>query len=318
MKEISIVIIIKDDYKLLECALRSINGIEYPRSLFEVIVIDDGSSKPIQDRMSINFTYEVNFFYIPRTSSSCRSRARNIGADKTKFEYIMFMDGDHVVEPDILEKYSRYFSLQRNRRIVMGSRRATFREDSAKILQRYRSANSLPLEVRNRFVPDDRLDLLQKTRKSVKDFIGRWQLFWSCNFCIEKKLFIDIGGFDENFIEWGLEDTEFGYRLYIHNIEYDLMDNYIWHIYPDGPSPNLETTRYASWVSNLLYFYKKYDDLRILEQFEFENIFFYKTGIAQETNPTDVDWINSFLNFERKLTYIHEHQELFTFLPKRG
>ncbi len=33
-------------------------------------------------------------------------------------------------------------------------------------------------------------------------------------FAVEKDLFHKIGGFDENFIGWGMEDTEFFWRAF--------------------------------------------------------------------------------------------------------
>ena len=309
MKSISVVLIIKDDYKLLECALKSFNDVDYPREMFEVIVVDDGSYEPIKERLNVKVTFDIRFFYLSRTDLSCRSKARNFGAKQAKSQYIMFMDGDHVVEPDVLLKYSRYFEIQRNRRVVLGTRRETPRQHRLMIINSFDRNNQFPAELRNTFERDERLNLLAITGGSIKAFAGRWHLFWSCNFCIEKGLLDETGGFNEEFIGWGFEDVEFGYRLFQLQYEFEILDNYVWHLHPE--TLKREDTKYASWLKNLLFFYKKYNDIRILEQFEFENIFFYKTGVATETNALDVNWVHSFLNFEKKLRYIDLHPSLF-------
>jgi GT2 family glycosyltransferase len=48
---------------------------------------------------------------------------------------------------------------------------------------------------------------------------------WSCNFCIDRKLFQSLGGFDESFIYPHMEDIDFRTRLFNLNIPFSFVPN---------------------------------------------------------------------------------------------
>ena len=68
---------------------------------FEVICIDDGSS---DDSYSILKKYEETDERVVLLSQTNQgvSAARNVGIDKTRGEYIYFLDSDDYIEPNML------------------------------------------------------------------------------------------------------------------------------------------------------------------------------------------------------------------------
>lgn len=46
-----------------------------------------------------------------------------------------------------------------------------------------------------------------------------WMQVYSCNLAVPKYWLEMVGGFDENFKEWGMEDLELGYSIYKNNVK---------------------------------------------------------------------------------------------------
>ncbi|WP_143873784.1 glycosyltransferase [Catenovulum sediminis] len=309
MDTYSVVLIIRNDSSLLECALRSFNFVEYPRHKFEVIVVDDGSDTPVASQFTCDFNFDFKLHYLPRTPFSSRSKARNFGACLAKHEMLLFIDGDHIVEPDILQTYSSYFQRNEDLSVVLGTRRMTKVARRIEIVDAIKKNGKLCKRYQRLYQRDVRLSLLEQINTKFFNLHGRWHLFWSCNFCIKKIAYFKVGGFDESFLGWGLEDVELGYKLYINGYRYELIDNYVWHLFPKDLPNGAE--KYASWLKNMTIFHQKYQDIRILAQMEFENIFFFQAGTEKVRHAMDVNWIHKYINFEKKLAFIESNPNYF-------
>ena len=47
-----------------------------------------------------------------------------------------------------------------------------------------------------------------------------WISTYSGNMSIKRKILEDVGDFDENFVDWGFEHFELGYRLFLHGVKF--------------------------------------------------------------------------------------------------
>ena len=72
---------------------------------FEIIVIDDGSTDETAERLAA-FKGFANFRYFYQPNSG-RSAARNRGMERARGEYLMFLDSDDVLAPDVLKNLWR-------------------------------------------------------------------------------------------------------------------------------------------------------------------------------------------------------------------
>ncbi len=93
--------IIVPTYNRANMLVKLINSflkINYPKVLYEIIVVDDGSNDNTRNILE-NFSTKIKFYSI---KNSERGYARNYGASKSKFEYLNFFDSDDICLPNHL------------------------------------------------------------------------------------------------------------------------------------------------------------------------------------------------------------------------
>jgi len=104
---------------------------------------------------------------------------RNNGAKLAKGDWLAFIDDDCVADAGWL-----------------GAIRAAATRGDADVVE---GRTTIPDKVDHPF------------RQGVENLTG--DLYWSCNLAIRRDLFLEMGGFDEDFLEAGGEDMEFARRL---------------------------------------------------------------------------------------------------------
>ncbi|NOU74689.1 hypothetical protein GC098_25430 [Paenibacillus sp. LMG 31458] len=57
--------------------------------------------------------------------------------------------------------------------------------------------------------------------------VAPWLMFITRCVSVKKRHFMEVGGFQERFIKYGLEDWELGYRLHKHGLSYRSMNRII-------------------------------------------------------------------------------------------
>ena len=97
---ISIIVPVYKAEKLLERCVNSITSQTYTN--LEILLIDDGSpdnSGKICDELA----QKDNRITVIHTKNGGAAKARNIGIDKAKGEYIAFVDSDDYIEPEMYQ-----------------------------------------------------------------------------------------------------------------------------------------------------------------------------------------------------------------------
>ncbi len=90
--------------RLADC-LQGIAALEYPRELFQVIVVNDGGTAIPKELVH---TYEKNFeLAVVCQNNRGPSAARNNGVNHARFAWLVFLDDDCVPTPDWLTHYAR-------------------------------------------------------------------------------------------------------------------------------------------------------------------------------------------------------------------
>jgi glycosyltransferase involved in cell wall biosynthesis len=102
----SIVIPCHDESRYVTRLLDSLENQTFPISMFEVIVVDNGSSDNMSEviwSFAENTSLQLHFLHEYKLGVS---RARNSGAKSSIGETIIFLDGDNLVEPHFLDNLS--------------------------------------------------------------------------------------------------------------------------------------------------------------------------------------------------------------------
>jgi glycosyltransferase involved in cell wall biosynthesis len=200
---------------LLKNTLEALNYQEgYGREDYEAVVVDDGSSDNTREFIEgINRNYSLKYIYLDRNADSCRSRTRNFGWKNASGEFIAFIDSDIVVKSNYLKELDRCFSIDKDI-LVTGTRlmldEKTGFDDivSKKIFERFN------FDKMKYHLLEYRHYLYATASYNAANLLWPWVQVYSCNMAVSKNWLTKVGGFDENFKEWGVEDLEIGYSLY--------------------------------------------------------------------------------------------------------
>lgn len=92
----------------LGVALEALAGIEYPRTSFEVIVVDDGSENP-PNRLIEDYRNRLDVNLLIQNHAG-PATARNLGAANAKHRFLAFTDDDCSPASDWLQKLSQRFT----------------------------------------------------------------------------------------------------------------------------------------------------------------------------------------------------------------
>ena len=184
----------------LRATLDAVLAVEHPSELCEVVVVDnsgDGTAEEVV-RHYAEAAMAVRCVAQPRGGSA---RARNHGARVADGELLILLDDDILVEPSHVR---RHLEIRHRYGDGLAGGNWEFAGDTLAALGRTQFGRyRVALDRGFRGSPDGRqLDH------------DRWQVqaLAACNLAISRRLFWELGGFDEEFPFAGVEDREFSIR----------------------------------------------------------------------------------------------------------
>jgi glycosyltransferase involved in cell wall biosynthesis/acyl carrier protein len=279
----SILVPVFNSRHMLHACLLSLDRQQFDGA-FEVVVIDDGSTDGTATMVeSLRVSYDLRYHYLPRTADSCRAAARNVGVRQARGDVIVMIDADQVVPPSFLEEHLRFHAHDKN--LVVIGPRAFLAEGEIDLdaLSRGHFSDAL-LPVAG---PDPREQIWMALSHKVNDMATVWHHMYTCNVSVRRQHVLAVGGFDEGFKGWGLEDSELGYRLRMRRLGFLYNpDAIVFHAHQPPAPP----TRYDEWRRNLEYFVAKHPTLDVSLQWILDRRF----------NPDvrDLTWVQCCLRFE--------------------
>lgn len=180
----------------LAACLRACSRLDYPRDRFEVIVVNDGGIRPLDEVVSqFHGMLTLRLF---RQANAGPAAARNRGASEATGEFLVFTDDDCAPAPNWLETLAAQF--------VASPDCAIGGETPNALTQNvYSTASQL---------------LVSYLLAYYSGAPERVRFFPSCNLAFPTKRFRDVGGFDVSFPRSAGEDRELcdrwqhrGYRM---------------------------------------------------------------------------------------------------------
>ena len=257
----------------LKFVLNNFFNQKYPKSRYEIIVIDDGSNdKTLESMKKIKPACNFKYFYWSRKKIKLKDDlkkwaefynrvglARNIGIEHAQGDIILFNDADILVTKDCLKKHEVYHKKYSNV-VVRGFRMflplPNKFKPSIKKLSNFKCLNRISHPEKNKREKKMHCRLHDLSQEG-------WQRIVTADLSIRKKYLEEVGGFSHDFVSWGFEDVDLGYRL--SKLDMRLMwDDKIkvYHLYHKREAGGELKDLLAFWVgTNILY--RKYLDEKI-------------------------------------------------------
>lgn len=184
----------------------------------EVIIADDGSDADTRDILRSDlpeFNCRVTHIWHPDVGFTA-SRARNLGACLNESDYLVFLDGDCIPNPQFVDAHVKMSEIGF---FINGSRVLLSDAFTKKVLTGgvdIHHAGTLDwLQWRMNGDVNKLAHLLYLPGMPLrKERRFRWKQIRSCNFSISKADFLRVNGFDESFQGWGHEDADLVLRLH--------------------------------------------------------------------------------------------------------
>lgn len=191
LPKISIIVSAYNEEKKIADSIESLKDIDYPKDLYEVIILNDGS-KDKTSNVVARYADGENIIFIDNKKNKGKAACLNQGISLAKGTYIACMDADSVVPKDILKKMVPYFNDDEIGAVTVSVEVKNANNFLQKIIQlEYLLGLSLFLKVFSSF-------------NCIHVTPGPFSVY-------RKALLDKIGGFDANNIT---EDLEIAYRIH--------------------------------------------------------------------------------------------------------
>jgi GT2 family glycosyltransferase len=226
---ITVVIPVCDRVELLILSLRALERQRVKR--FEVIVVDNGSTPPI-DRFALDQTTSYPLQVLSLPDRHARASARNLGIEVAQGDLVLFLDADILAPPDLLYHHIRAHRRYGKKCVVVG-RRLHLSHENISLLAPITYPDMEDFAVLERVAVDDHRDTyLRSIDWDLDKSDGPWRAAFTCNLSMSRDLVHSCGAFDVEFDgAYGYEDVDLAYRLYTGGARFILQrEAYAFHI----------------------------------------------------------------------------------------
>ena len=239
--------------EILRMVLSALLLQSYPENKYEIIVADDGSSDGTGDMTQEMAKEHKQIKYFFQEDKGFRAgTARNLGAKHAMGSILIFLDNDVVAEPDLIRNYTR--ALQKFD-VAQGYTAGYFSDRKYSIEALKNSINMGSIKCLPLFEEFRHRHFMDQQKNNSADNPEIWHFFVSNNFAIKKKVF-QKEQFDESFVGWGGEDSEFGYRLCKQGFSIGLAKECIgFHAAHEPLNGIYNDAKVESLLKNLAHFY---------------------------------------------------------------
>lgn len=204
---------------------------------YEIIVADDGSTEDTaQTIQRVEQATGKKILHAWHSDTGFRlAMIRNRAVAKATGDYLIFVDGDCLLPPRFI---ADHVWLAQKGHFVAGSRVQLAPTLTAKLLE---DPKNVPDFTRKALIRLWMQRLIRRIHPIIKWPLQsfryrrpeRWQGAVGCNIAVWRSDYEQVNGFDNDFIGWGREDSEFIMRLIFNNVtrKDGKLGSYILHLY---------------------------------------------------------------------------------------
>ena len=216
-------------YEAPEALARTLAALEtqdWPRDLFEVVIVDDGSRVPLEQPAPTPLDVRV---VRQEHRGFGAARARNTGVRAAAHDILLFLDGDMLPEAGWIAAHARWHYAASDL-LTLGFRAHVPVDGVSADAIRRRPGTLKDLLAGRPADPPFVERHMTRTDELTSRDDDIFRVVVSANFGIRSELYETAGGFDESFTRWGAEDTEFGYRVYtLGGVLVPVREAFAWH-----------------------------------------------------------------------------------------
>lgn len=249
--EASIIIVNYNTKKLLLNTIRSIFSFSSSFS-FEVIVVDNASIDGSQEAVRNNFP---NVLLIELKENIGFGRANNVGVKEAKGKFLFFLNSDTIFLNNALDFFINFH--QKNKELKIGCIGAFLLDEDLKLGHSFGVFPSPNYILKDAFLRLTKLSLIIKEQYK-KEFLSFLNVDYvtGADLFIERKVFIEIGGFDKDFFMY-FEESDFQYRLFKLGYSNLIIEGpKIIHL--EGKSYSANQRRRLNYTKSLFLYVKKH------------------------------------------------------------
>lgn len=216
---------------VLERTLAALAGQTYPRQLFEVVIVDDGSEPPLELPSPSSMAYAgINIRVVRQERRGFGiARARNTGVRAAAHDIILFLDSDTLPESGWLMAHASWHHYVSDV-LTVGLRAHVAMDDVAPESIRQRPGTLRELFAGRPMDAPWPEEYLQRTNDLTTGADDLFRAVVGGNFGIGREFYRQTGGTDESFVRWGMEEAEFAYRAQIRGaLLAPVRDAFAWH-----------------------------------------------------------------------------------------
>ncbi|MGG2937765.1 glycosyltransferase [Bacillus pacificus] len=223
--------------------LLTLNNQDHVEQQFEVIIIDNGSTDDTK-HMLAKFQPQFPLTIVTINENKGISHGRNQGILRARGDILIFHDSDMLATRKYVKKhieahndedmvicglywrrvYSYYYHQFEDDQIQSFNKVAHLyspikkeEHGSIQLLTKEQiqdgSYQHYQFELENSFVSQLRRNL-KEYGSNLAGYYCPWKYFITNNASVSRKKVFEVGLFDENFVRWGFEDYDLGFRLY--------------------------------------------------------------------------------------------------------
>ncbi|MCD6440258.1 MAG: glycosyltransferase [Candidatus Marinimicrobia bacterium] len=196
---VSVIIPAYNSAKTLPVCLTSLRNQSYPKSKVEIIIVNDASTDNTMEILN-KLELPPNTKIISHNSNKALAATRNTGIRNASGEIFIFLDADMEVPSDFVENHIKFHKKPN----VVG------------VLSALLPASENTIDKYQKY--------LYRSKRGAKKFPDKtplpFHVFILGITSVKREAIIQTGGFDNEIMSYGGEDTEFSYRL--------------WQKYPEG------------------------------------------------------------------------------------
>ena len=205
--------------------LAALEGQTCPRDRFEVVIVDDGSEPPLRPPPT---PLDVKVVRQERRGFGL-ARARNTGARAAAHDVLLFLDSDILVERNWIAAHARWHHVVSDAVTVASYADVAMDGIDADTIRR-RPGSLQELLSDRPADPRPGEGHLIRTNDLTSRADDPFRVVAGGNFGIGKDFYRSVGGHDESFTRWGMEEIELGWRAYTRGgLLVPVRDAFAWH-----------------------------------------------------------------------------------------